>query len=278
MIRPTTRRARPAHVFLAAQMRDLMTKLGATLPRVRKRTDEEAIHDMRVALRRLRVVLKIARPLYGRYHIDTIRDAFTRVHRASGALRDEEVLRETLSDLGVASAELEAWMARRAVREESLRALVEKRLRAGDLRRPMRLLRALLALPVAPKRRRTLAPFARKVVERARTEVDALRDADTEDGVALHALRIAYKRLRYSAEIFHDALPLDVAALAQPAERFQKRLGDIHDLDVASAVVKRARNIDDAKARLLHAIAEARKDKVARYLEDTGVARLAERR
>jgi CHAD domain-containing protein len=249
-------------------MRALMTKLAATLPRVRKRSDDEAIHDMRVALRRLRVVLKVARPIFGRYHIDSIRAAFTRVHRASGALRDEEVLRETLTRLGVASAELDAWMVRRAAREESLRALVEKRLRAGDLRRPMRLLRALLALPIAPKRRRALVPFARKVVASAQKEVADHRDADPNDAPALHELRISYKRLRYSAEIFKDALPLDLAALAEPAERFQKRLGDVHDLDVARVVVGRARNIDEAKARLLHAIASARMEKVELYLED----------
>lgn len=250
-----------------------MIKLAATLPRVRKRSDDEAIHDMRVALRRLRVVLKVARPLFGRYHIDTIRDAFTRVHRASGALRDEEVLRETLMGLDVASAELDGWMARRAAREASLRALVEKRLRAGDLRRPMRLLRALLALPVAPKRRRTLAPFARKIVLSARKEVDSHRETDPANAPALHELRIMYKRLRYSAEIFEAALPLDLGALAEPAERFQKRLGDIHDLDVARAVIARARNLEDVKGRLQHAIAEARVQKVELYLKDLGARR-----
>ena len=258
----------PAQVFLARQIRELMTKLGATLPRVRKQTDDEAIHDMRVALRRLRVVLKIARPIFGRYHVDTIRAAFTRLHRASGALRDEEVLRETLAGLGVASAELDAWMQRRVQREAALRTLIEKRLRAGDLRRPMRLLRALLALPVAPKRRRALAPYARKVVLRARKDVESQRDASPDDSIAMHDLRIAYKRLRYSTEIFAPALPLDLAALAKPAERFQKTLGEIHDLDVARAVVARARNLADAQVRLQHAITEARKAKVELYLRE----------
>ena len=247
----------PTHVFLSRQMRALMSRLAETMPRVRHRADGEAIHDMRVALRKLRVVLKVARPILGRYHVDAIRQAFTRVHRASGALRDEEVLRETLADLDVSSAELDAWMARRAVREEALRRLVEHRLRAGDLRRPMRLLDRALALPVDPGKRPTLPliPYARKIVDRARREVDGLRDVGVDDVAGLHALRIAYKRLRYSIETFTDALPLDVAALAEPATRFQKRLGDIHDLDVAAAVMTRARTIDDVRGRLLHAVA-----------------------
>jgi CHAD domain-containing protein len=262
------KRLPPTHAFLARQMRALSTRLGATLPRVRKRADDEAIHDMRVALRRLRVVLKVARPIFGRFHVDAIRASFTRVHRASGALRDEEVLRETLADLHIASAELDAWMARRAAREEVLHGIVLERLRAGDLRNPMRMLRALLALPVAPKRRRTLASFARKVVSRARADVDNGRDANPADALALHELRIAYKRLRYTTEIFRDALPLDISALAHSSERFQKRLGEIHDLDVAHVVISRARNIDDVRSQVLHAIARARVAKVELYLQE----------
>jgi CHAD domain-containing protein len=132
----------------------------------------------------------------------------------------------------------------------------------------MRLLDALLALPVDPRRRRPLIPYARKIVDRARREVDGLRDVGVDDVAGLHALRIAYKRLRYSIETFTDALPLDVAALAEPATRFQKRLGDIHDLDVAAAVMTRARTIDDVRGRLLHAVARERAAKVELYLED----------
>jgi CHAD domain-containing protein len=258
----------PTHVFLARQMRELMTRLQSTLPRVRKRADDEAIHDMRVALRRLRVVLKVARPVFGPFHIDAIRAAFTRVHRASGALRDEEVLHDTLSELHVPSVALEAWLKRRAVREDRLHDLILARLRAGDLTRPIRMLRALLTLPVAPKRRTALVTFARKVVSRARKQVEQRRDALPSDSVALHELRIAYKRLRYTTEIFKEALPIDIAALAHSAERFQKRLGEIHDLDVARAVVSRARNLDEIKPRLLEAVLRERAAKVELYVQE----------
>jgi CHAD domain-containing protein len=253
--------------FLARQIRALGEKLAATLPRVRKRSDDEAIHDMRVALRRLRVVLKLARPVFGRFHVDLIRASLTRVHRASGALRDEEVLVETLSSLSVRSLELRAWIARRARREKSLHAIVDARIRAGDLRRPLRMLDALVALPVAPKRRSDVRAFARIAVLHARRDVDDQRDASTDDAGALHELRIAYKRLRYTAEIFSGVLSLDLAALAEPAARFQKRLGAIHDLDVAHLVIVRARNLDARIRRnVIRAIANRRREEVDLYL------------
>jgi len=265
----TSRRLPATHVFLAKQMRDLSRTLAATIPRVKERADDEAIHDMRVALRRLRVVLKLSRSIFGRFHVEAIRATFTRVHRASGALRDEEVLEETLSGLGVEAPELAAWIALRKKREDALRTIVEKRLRAGDLKRPLHALGALLSLPVAPKRRRPLAEFAASSVERAQKGVELLRDAPVENVEALHLLRIAYKRLRYTTEIFHDALPIDVAALAEPSARFQKRLGTIHDLDVARVVMDRARTLPPwVKANILDAIAKQRQGAVELYLRD----------
>lgn len=261
-----TERLPAAHVFLARRLRALATQLSATLPRVRARADDEAIHDMRVALRRLRVVLKLARPIFGRFYCDSIRASLARVQRASGALRDEEVLRETLAGLEVGEPALDAWIARRRRREDSLRDIVEHRLRAGDLRRPLRELRALLALPVHPKRRRPLAGFAEHAAARAQKEVHHRSDARTDDPAALHALRIAYKRLRYTSETFADALPLELAALAERAARFQKRLGEIHDLDVARVVMQRTRSLEpDVKARVLEAIAASREGRIARY-------------
>ena len=266
-----TRRLPPAHLFLARRLRELATRLSATIPRVRGRTDDEAIHDMRVALRRRRVVLRIARPVFGRYHCDSIRLALARVQRATGALRDEEVLRETLKALETGEAELDAWIARRARREEGLRAIIDHRLRAGDLRRPLRMLRALLALPVRPDRRRPVAAFAHKAVSRARKNVDRRRDASPDDAAALHALRIAYKRLRYTTEIFSEALPPDVAALAEPAAHFQKRLGEIHDLDVARDAMTKARALSpSAKARVLEAIERRRVERVQKYVAEAG--------
>lgn len=260
----------PAHVFLARQMKDLAAKLTATIPRVRRRADDEAIHDMRVALRRLRVVLKLSRRLFGRFHVDAIRASFTRVHRASGVLRDEEVLRETLTGLELHEDALDRWIARRARNEERLRAIIEHRLRMGHLRQPLRALDALLTLPVPPRRRRALAPFARKAVEKALAEVDDKRAlARPDDVLAMHALRIAYKRLRYTTEIFAPALPPNLASLAEPSARFQKRLGEIHDLDVARAVITRARALPaPVRTHVLAAIERERAAKVELYRRD----------
>jgi CHAD domain-containing protein len=262
-------RGSAAGSLIVRKLRALDVELAAAIPRVLNAADDEAIHDLRVAIRRLRTLLKLARPIFGRFHADAARVAFTVIHRATGALRDEEVLEETLEEVASTSPTFEAWKMRRRALERSLRRRVVSGLRGGDLSRARKLLQALVALPVAPRRDRPAAKLARRAIEGARRRVERLRDVSTDDGVALHELRIAYKELRYAAELLADALPVDLAAMAVPAAKFQKRLGEIHDADMAIAALKRSRGIGPgARAEVLAALGALRARRVTKYVAE----------
>jgi CHAD domain-containing protein len=265
------RRARTgaAGPLLTRKLRALDAELAGAVPRVLAATDDEAIHDLRVAIRRLRTLLKLARPVFGRHHANAVRAAFTAVHRATGTLRDAEVLDETLASIASDQPAFVAWKMRRRARERALRQGVVKRLRAGELGRARKLLQALVTLPVVPKRDRSAVKLARRSLERARQTVEERRDAPSDDAVALHDLRIAYKELRYAAELLSEALPTDLAAMAEPAAKFQKRLGEIHDADMALAALRRARGLDEAvRAQVLAAVETLREKRVAKYLAE----------
>ncbi len=265
--------ARKTSPFLSRQLRALDEALAAVIPRVMEAADDEAIHDLRVAIRRVRTMLKLVRPVYGRFHADSVRRAFTNVQRATGELRDEEVLEETLDEARVDFESFRGWRSRRRARERRLRRAVLARLEKGELQRARAMLRALLTLPVNPNRDRDLGKFARKCVERAQRGVEALRDVSTDDAEGLHELRIAYKELRYTAELLEGALPADLRALAQPAARFQKRLGELHDVDVATVAARRARALDpEARSALLTRLAALRDKRVAKYAAEVDPA------
>jgi len=262
--------------FLVAKLRSLEARLRDVGPRVLASADDgDAVHDLRVALRRTRTVLEVGRPVLGRFHADEVRRALREVMRASSALRDDEVLLELVGSVasgGVTHPDVQAWLDTRRRRERRLRSLLSKALRSGELERGRGLLEALLAFRVDPKRDRRITKFARRAVERARREVDRRRGARPDDAEALHRLRIAYKRLRYTSETFADALPGELSALAQPAARFQGRLGDLHDVDVALGCVRRARTLSDAaRAELLTALARERDMRVAAYGRELGM-------
>lgn len=259
--------------FLALKLLDLDAQLAPTIPRVLASADEEAIHDMRVAMRRTRTLLKLARPVYGRFHADAVRGAFADVMRATGSLRDEEVLEELFAGLDVADDTFAAWRLRRRARERALRRAVLARIEAGELDRARAMLSALVALPVKPARDKDVAKLARRCIEDARRGVEARRDVPTTDAIGLHDLRIAYKQLRYTAELLAEALPADLAAMARPAAQFQKRLGDIHDADVAIVSIGRARSLEPATRRRVRAALDAlRAKRVRKYLDEAAGA------
>ncbi len=253
--------------YLARLLGELAQELEASAARVISgEKDDEAVHDVRVAMRRIRTLLRLARPIYGRFHADAVRRAFTEVMRASGELRDEEVLDETLDDLPVVDTSFEIWRRSRAARERRLRKAMVERVKSGELTRAHAMLVALVVLPVYPERDVPLAKFAKKVLARTQSGVDERREASVDDSEALHDLRIAYKELRYTAELFAPALPADLAATAAPAAKFQKRLGEVHDLDVALAVVAHARVLPVfARTAALEALTMQRKKKIEKY-------------
>ncbi len=241
--------------------------------------DEEAIHDLRVALRRLRTALRPARRLYGKRRVREISAELQRFARATGALRDEEVLREMLTALELparAKKELDAWLKRRARQERARRRHAVALIAMGSSpTRP----HAEPSAPADPSLDETLARLERRLGHRraharpdgaralgeealaaAEAAVDALLDGHVHDAQAMHALRIAYKRLRYAAEIFAPLLGERAAAVAASSARMQKRLGELHDLEQAMVRISRARALPaGTRAPVEKALERARK-------------------
>ncbi len=259
----------------AAYVSRALSRLDAEVPglllRVHRQSDAEAIHDLRVTVRRIRTLLAVARPLFGRHYVDDIRGTYTRLARATGALRDEEVFRALVDKHRAALApELqeaaERFLGAREERERALRARALEELAKDDVSRARGTLSALLSLPVRPKKDQPLHAFARKAVLQAMGRVDEHRDAKDDDAAGLHDLRIAYKRLRYTMELFMPALPPDLVAGYDLSVRFQKRLGDLHDLDLALLELSSASRDDSAlAAALAPVLVAARSKKLAAF-------------
>ncbi|WP_437577919.1 CHAD domain-containing protein [Sorangium sp. So ce887] len=276
--------------------------------------DAEAVHDFRVSLRRLRTLLKPARRIYGRKRIRPVADGLREFAGATGTLRDEEVLRETLTalDLGEAArAAVAAWVAQRSRREHEARAHIVELLRrdhprdegapradtpagdegapradapagdtradapAGDTRadapakgRRLRLEPHLARLERRISRKkakkRGAKALARLAIGDALEDVRALAASDPNDGAAMHALRIRFKRLRYSAETFSPLFGERAERIAKSASRLQRRLGQLHDVDEALAQMRKAEELSsDERAAIVEAL-DAERARLAR--------------
>jgi hypothetical protein len=74
----------------------------------------------------------------------------------------------------------------------------------------------------------------------------------------LHNLRIAAKRLRYTLEIFSDALPESIAPLLKEVEQIQEELGNMHDTNVMIALLRLCLGAQDGGAGYKYVLAHAR--------------------
>ncbi len=239
--------------------------LSGAIPRVMEKQDGEAVHDLRVAIRRIRSLLRVVRPVFGRFHVTRIRQQMQRVASATGQLRDEEVLAETLDALALEPAlraGMGTWLQIRQQRERELREGVIRILSARVLDMPRQQLQALLILPPAPGRDKEAYRFAKRVVIEAQRRIEAL---------GMHDLRIAYKRLRYAVEALSPVLPPELRAWGQVATTFQKILGNLHDHDVAMDTLRAAAELSEStRVGVMQALQDRRVYYAQRYLAEVG--------
>lgn len=230
----------------------------------------EAVHDFRVALRRLRTMLKPARRVYGRRALREMGMVLKHYADMSGPLRDEEVLHETLAKLlveGPARASLDRFLAGRTKHEQALRrqviGLLSGQRRAGseDGKGGPALLVAGLEETLERLSKRLERPrklggmeaelLGREAIEKVQAELRDLGEVDPHDGEAMHEKRIFYKRLRYTAELFGAVLGEEGEKWMKHAAKQQNRLGRLHDVDMALLCVQRARSIKAAEREAL---------------------------
>jgi CHAD domain-containing protein len=227
------------HRALEARVATLMDRLA--LPGWEDQA--EPLHQVRVASRRVRAVLDLVDPeLYPGFPRQTRR--FRRLTRALGLPRELDVYLALLNDL----AGRPLPVAARAALEHALEVLARHRqqARAGMFRQlervPQKKLPRILILPNLPN------PFAGATpaegiwqllepwLEAALRALPAV--LEVEDPLALHALRIRVKRLRYALEILGAGFRTAPDPALRRLKAIQSALGDHHDLATLEAFLR----------------------------------------
>ena len=205
-------------------------------PGTRLGEDPEELHRARVATRRLRAILRAARPLLDPGWTESLRSELSWLGGALGPVRDLDVLLDHLrGEIG----DLEPEDRRAAGR--FLRLLEKERgsartamLEAMSGARYADLLSRLEAAAVAPRAQATdvsLQDIAAKEFRKLRKAVRAL-DPDPSDE-SLHAVRIRGKRARYAAELAEGVVGKPARRFVQDAKSFQDVIGEHQDAVVA---------------------------------------------
>lgn len=196
----------------------------------------DAVHDARVATRRIRELLALVPGVPGRNGEDDATRGYTRMGRALGKVRDIDV-----------QIALIRHLEDHAPHTGPSLLLVRQDHESDRLRRTRDLIKTLERIDVAALlgavadrhpaglRRRLTAngwpqQLRRLLVERAHDAVDAIVHAT---GVYFprraHGVRIAIKQLRYAAEIAQATGLSEVQEAVRTLRKSQEILGDLHD-------------------------------------------------
>jgi CHAD domain-containing protein len=221
---------------------------------IREKINPEAVHDMRVAARRLRSTLDIFGNYYRGKPLKAFQKELRRLARALGTARDLEVVRRHAEDYANAQANsgdlqplLNSWRDEERDARELLIDIFDSRhyqqflidfaefvttpglhakrhtgLRHGVIERPM-LVRHVAQVVI----------YERSAMLRAYGAVIPEASLDT-----LHVMRIVGKYLRYALEAFAEVLGPEAKKVIQAIKVLQNHLGALQDARVAADLMR----------------------------------------
>jgi CHAD domain-containing protein len=222
--------------------------------------DADALHDMRVAIRRLRSALQnfegekeapFVAPHIWR-EMNDWRKELGRLGDSLGAVRDHDVLGDYVNTYGkkvlLASIEESSGLGEflRHLHEERAEAFVKMEKRINKAARPEKIKeefgRFALGLPAASGPNPPMKLALETIMPQRRAEVlshaHSLESAEDEYGQ--HELRKSLKRLRYTLEFFAPCFDKPVKARVKQITQLQDTLGEMQDRSVLQIALRGA--------------------------------------
>lgn len=242
-----------------------VARLDANEPALWTERDPEAVHQARIATRRLRSDLRTLHDFVDDRWSLQLRAELRWLGAELGAVRDVEVLRERLSRHAGLLPDTESAAARAAIRRletdhTTARTDLIRALRQPRYAQLHRTLHEALTTPRLTDSAHTRAADAlpdavRPIWRRLRRAVDHL--ASSPSDAALHEVRIRAKRCRYAAELASPVIGRPAREFAAALTRVQDVLGEHQDAVVADTwLAKAAPECSPAEAYALGMLAE----------------------
>lgn len=245
---PVLKRSQSIADALQSMIAACLAHVQSNVPGALLKLDEEYLHQVRVGLRRLRVVLAIAQRYRDDAELTALREQVTHLCVELGRSRDWDVfVTQTLAPICARLPEHEGLREILSASERMRRKRhmgMENSLSSPEFQRLLLRFGAWMhgdhwnGADMKPEQLavNTLAKRSKQVLGHA-------KDMIGEDAAQLHALRIACKKLRYSSEMFgglfgESGCKAYIAALAE----LQDVLGILNDIAVAHRLLNELDN------------------------------------
>jgi CHAD domain-containing protein len=268
-----TPRAKPLTDFRALMLDSLQDRwqsFRVELKRCRKKYSEEAVHDLRVAARRLISTLDLVDGIHPEANLRKARRALKRQLDMFGPLRDVQVQLLTIDKMLSSFPELQEFYNFLAKRERKLiqhLSMELKRVKTGKIRKSIAVaVRQLEALPDTAAVQQEKRAEALLAIEMAFNRVVERKHAIAPtDGASIHRMRVAFKKFRYIVESLAPLRGRTTSKQLKAMNAFQGSMGDIQDAEVLLTNVQafaRMRSIE-GEAPLTRALEELSRRRTA---------------
>ena len=214
--------------------------------------DIEELHDMRVATRRMRAAFEVFEGAFTQKAIKSQLKGLRAAGRALGRVRDLDVFMEKAYHYADTLPEerrpglqplLQAWMNAR----QEARSVMVKYLDSGAYQNFKGRFDGFVNTPgvgVRPQKNPLPTPHLVRDVAPALIyeRLASVRAFDSVLSTAtleqFHALRIEFKKLRYTLEFFREVLGSEAGAVIEEIKAMQDHLGDLNDAQVATQILR----------------------------------------
>jgi len=241
---PALSSAQAVSSFLRTLIGSCLSHIQSNLTGTLLDMDDEYLHQVRVGLRRLRVVLSVTRRIHPSDELENLYQQVSALCNVLGQTRDWDVfLSQTMIPIREQLPENEGLRdllhacehIRRLQHKESTSYLASQ-----DFQKLLLRFGAWMHEEWTNPSLPPIGKFARKIIEKRNSQVLAAGNIETiEDSVQLHRLRIACKKLRYTLEMFSDLLPRHGRkAYLKQLSVLQDILGTLHNNAVVPRLLK----------------------------------------
>lgn len=222
-------------------------------PGTRQGEDIEALHNMRVATRRMRSAFNIFGPAFSKKAIKPLKEGLKETGGALGPVRDLDVFMEKLEQYLQTLPEnqrdslqilMNIWQSKRERARENMLAYLDSKKYLKFKQQFLQFVKNQgmgvkpipTTMPPTPHQLRHLAPeLIYTAYHQVRAYETILDNAPIE---TLHQLRLSFKRLRYVIECLQEILGEEKKAVIEDVKAMQDHLGHLNDADTASKILQ----------------------------------------
>lgn len=263
-----------AKTILTEALETRWKKFRAELKHCRDEFSEEAVHDLRVATRRLLALFDLLRAIVPHNRIQKIRRELKDQLDDLDDLRDTQVLLSDTSEYVHEHPELKPFEVHLLKEEKHLMRQTRKLVRARDHRRLNKRAEKVQAMLQDLGGDMLDGQMIAVADESFSRVIQAYFAMDAQTPASIHKLRIAFKRFRYTIEVIHPLMQNYPPANFERMHDYQARMGDIQDMEVASQRAAELADEEHASSADAEAVsahyASRLRTAVLTFLEDKG--------